>query len=102
MITIQTEYPALAAKFQALQDGIMDTNVKTAYGPATNWDMWARGIELADMARHEGATLADIAAGLRMVADAIDPPPMVQVNRDIAEMMSRPIKRARQMEQPDA
>ena len=43
-------------------------------------------VEKADCLERVGT----IAAGLRMVADAIDPPPMVQVNRDLAAMLARP------------
>ena len=43
-------------------------------------------IEKADCSER----VVTIAAGLRMVADAIDPPPMVQAMQDVAETLARP------------
>ena len=86
--------------FQALQDGIQANNI-LIHGPACN-DMWIAGND-----QHASGFIADIAAGLRMVADAIDPPPKYplleaisgaaekvayaeQLQRDLAEMLARP------------
>ena len=37
------------------------------------------------------ADVVQLAAGLRMVADAIDPPPMVQAMQDVAETLRLPV-----------
>ena len=81
--------PELAAMFQALQDGIMDPEGGQHNGPYHNWDMWARGTELAEAASAAGyGYLSTIAAGLRMVAEAIDPTPSgVEARREIAETL---------------
>ena len=98
MSDLKTDYPELAVLFSGLQDGIQSNHRLGTSNTLSS----SLGKDIAYVASFHGATMTDIAAGLRMVADAIDPPPMVQVNRDIAEMLSRPIKRARRMEQPDA
>ena len=82
MHTLKTDYPELAAMLQSLQEGIMDPEGGQHNGPYHNWDMWARGTELVEAASAAGyGYLATIAAGLRMVAEAIDPAPYVHEHR---------------------
>ena len=88
MQRFRDEYPELAAMLQSLQNGIMDPKGGQHNGPYHNWDMWARGTELAEAASAAGyGYLATIAAGLRSVADAIDPPSAVEGRREIAETL---------------
>ena len=88
MQRFRDEHPELAAMLQSLQAGIMDPEGGQHNGPYHNWDMWARGTELAEAASAAGyGYLATIAAGLRIVADAIDPPAMVEAMREIADKL---------------
>ena len=98
MSDLKTDYPELAALFSALQDGIQSKHRLGTF----NTMPCSLGKDIAYVASFHGATMTDIAAGLRMIADAIDPPAMVQVNRDLAEMLSRPITSNRQPEPDDA
>ena len=82
MHTLKTEYPELAAMFQALQDGIVDPQGGDAYGPASHWDIWALGTQLTNEAEEPGYDhMPRIAKGLRIVAEAIDPAPYVHEHR---------------------
>ena len=85
MRRFRDEYPELAAMFQALQDGIQGVADMPKTYPllcAMNTGAWVRTI-----AREEDAARTDIAAGLRMVADAIDPPSAAEARREIAETL---------------
>ena len=68
------DYPELAAMFQALQDGAQE--LALVFNGNATADLYSAGDRLAGMARLEGAGPEVIAAGLRMVADAIDPLPI--------------------------
>ena len=85
MYSFGDEHPELTALFQALQDGIQGVADMPKTYPllcAMNTGAWVRTI-----AREEDAARTDIAAGLRMVADTIDPPAMVEARREIAETL---------------
>ena len=74
---LQNDYPELAAMFQALQNGIQTTDYpafNTTPYPAEILNSWIAGSIFRMLASDTRATVIDIAAGLRMVADAIDPP----------------------------
>ena len=79
-MAFQDDYPELAAMFQALQDGIADIHYA---GEPPDRECWEAGFKL-----HDGNWyLEDVAAGLRMVADAIDPPITPEEEAWIAENM---------------
>ena len=69
--------PDLAAMFQALHGGIVGEP------PHHLFSAWAVGGAMREAEASEQA----IAAGLRMVADAIDPPAMVEAGREIADTL---------------
>ena len=71
------EHPELAAMFQALQDGI-----EGRYNSSRKVVSVGHALKV----NAKGDTQA-LAAGLRMVADAIDPPPTVEAKREIAETL---------------
>ena len=73
-MAFQDDYPELAAMFQKLQDGIQESALVSNSNAAA--DIYTAGEWLSGIARLEGAGQETIAAGLRMVADAIDPPPI--------------------------
>ena len=84
-MAFQDDYPELAAMFQALQDGLKA--VETGYGYD---EIWNAGAHLRSASMGLGGYEQIIAAGLRMVADAIDLPPMVEAMREVAETLARP------------
>ena len=74
------EYPELAAMFQALQDGVTECRPhekRLAKSKYELEDAKAIGRRLGLIAWQYDATDSAVAAGLRMVADAIGPPAMV-------------------------
>ena len=82
------EHPELAAMFQALQDGV--TECKPHEKRLAKYeleDAKAIGRSLGLIAWQYDATDSAIAAGLRMVADAIDPPPKIEARREITETL---------------
>ena len=85
---LQKDYPGLAAMFQKLQDGIQESALVSNSNAAA--DIYTAGEWLTGIARLEGAGQEAIAAGLRLVADAIDPPPMVEAMREVAEALAQP------------
>ena len=89
--TTNPDLDELAKMFQVFQDGILNPEGGDLYGTGPHWDIRALGVEFVRQAKKPGFDHTSvIAAGLRMVADAIDLPPMAQVNHDLAEMLARP------------
>ena len=68
-MAFENDYPELAAMFQALQDGL-----KAIETGAGHDDIWYTGAQIRSEAMGLGGWSPIVAAGLRMVADAIDPP----------------------------
>ena len=80
---LQNDYPGLAAMFHALQDGLKA--IETGDG---HDDIWFTGAQIRSAAMGLGGWSPIVATGLRMVADAIDPPPMVEAMREVAETLA--------------
>ena len=75
MQRFRDEYPELAAMFQALQDGVTECRPhEKRLAKYELEDAKAIGRSLGLIAWQYDATDSAVAAGLRMVADAIDPP----------------------------
>ena len=88
MQKFRDEYPELAAMFQALQDGVTECRPhEKRLAKYELEDAQAIGRRLGLIAWQYDATDSAVAAGLRMVADAIDPPPAVEARREIAETL---------------
>ena len=81
MQKFRDEYPELAAMFQVLECGMYD-----AEPPEGDQTFWAAGYDLRCAVSWASGGKEAIAAGLRIVADAIDPP-SVEVRREIAETL---------------
>ena len=82
MQRFRDEYPELAAMFQALQDGFTECRPhEKRLAKYELEDAKAIGRRLGLIAWQYDATDSAVAAGLRMVADAIDPPAMVEARR---------------------
>ena len=88
MQRFRDEYPELAAMFQALQDGVTECRPhEKRLAKYELGDAKAIGRRLGLIAWQYDATDSAVAAGLRMVADAIDPPAMVEARHEIAETL---------------
>ena len=97
-----TEYPALANMFYELARGLQGAQAlgqintlpaslgNVVSNSATGGWGNARAKDIAYVASWHGAGPEVIADGLRMVADAIDPPPMVEAMREVAETLAQP------------
>ena len=88
MQRFRDEYPELAAMFQALQDGLTECRPhEKRLAKYELEDAKAIGRRLGLITWQYDATDSAVAAGLRMVADAIDPSPGVKAGREIAEAL---------------
>ena len=87
MQRFRDEYPELAAMFQALQDGVTECRPhEKRLAKYELGDAEAIGRRLSLIAWQYDATDSAVAAGLRMVADAIDPPPVSPTLKEIANI----------------
>ena len=82
---LRNDYPELAAMFQALEGGMYDSEP-----PEGDQTFWAAGYDLRRAVSWASGGKESIAAGLRMVADAIDPPEIVVAMREVAETLAGP------------
>ena len=88
MQRFRDEYPELAAMFQALQDGVTECRPhEKRLAKYELGDAKAIGRRLGLIAWQYDATDSAVAAGLRMVADAIDPPSAVEARHEITETL---------------